>query len=217
VVTWRGYHDDDPNPGVFARRLGIPQASGISAVKLIVVDKVVASGKAKVVYVAKNDAGIQKGAGGDPALLSGSFDVFYTDRPSSVAGSFVLPSPWRTAKDVVAKYVNSQAPGGPGQAKVAVVKDGVTAKVVAKGLGDGPALDVVAAGPPTERGRRHDGPRGRERQRRDGGPHVHALLRRRRQHDALQGDRGRHGPEARREERRPGAVSVRPPARRMKG
>jgi hypothetical protein len=151
VVAWSGYVSPALDDDVFARRFGIPKAAGIAGTKLVIVDKEAVASKAKTVFVAKNDAGILKGPGGDPAALSGSFDVFYTDQPSSVGGSFVLPSPWRTNKDEVAKYVNSLAPAGPGQVKVAVVKDGRVAKVRAKGLGDGPAIDLFA-GPPSASG-----------------------------------------------------------------
>jgi hypothetical protein len=95
--------------------------------------------------------GVDKGAGGDPADLEGDFTVFYTDQPSSVVGTFVLPSPWRTNTDTVAKYVNSTAPTGPGDVKVGVLKTGVVAKVVAKGLGDGSVIDVFG-GPPSASG-----------------------------------------------------------------
>jgi hypothetical protein len=151
VVAWSGYVSAALDDDVFARRFGIPKATGIAGTKLVIVDKEAVASKAKTVFVAKNDAGILKGPGGDPAALSGTFDVFYTDQPSSVGGSFVLPGPWRTNKDEVAKYVNSLAPAGPGQVKVAVLKDGRVAKVRAKGLGDGPAIDLFA-GPPSASG-----------------------------------------------------------------
>jgi hypothetical protein len=151
VVAWSGYVSSSLDDDVFARRFGIPKATGIAGTKLVIVDKEAVASKAKTVFVAKNDAGILKGPGGDPAALSGTFDVFYTDQPSSVGGSFVLPSPWRTNKDEVAKYVNALAPAGPGQVKVAVLKDGRVAKVRAKGLGDGPAIDLFA-GPPSASG-----------------------------------------------------------------
>jgi hypothetical protein len=147
VVAWT--RSDGGNHRVLARRFGIPTAAGIAGTKLVIVDKVATSGKAKVVFVAKNDAGIQKGPAGDPASLAGSFDVFYTDQ-TSVAGSFVLPSPWQKNDALVAKYVNTLAPSG-GQVKVALVKNGLVAKVRAKGLGDGPALDLFE-GPPSTSG-----------------------------------------------------------------
>jgi hypothetical protein len=94
--------------------------------KLIVVDKLSAASKAKLVYVSKDQAaGITKGAGTDVAQIDVRFDVAYDG--ASVAGSFTLPagasdgtSGWLVNKHTVAKYVNKDAPGGPTQAKVAV-------------------------------------------------------------------------------------------------
>jgi hypothetical protein len=124
---------------------------GVIPKKLIVVDKLTAAGKAKVVYVSKDQAsGITKGTGTDPAQISVQFDVVY----GSAAGSFTLPQGvsngtdgWLVNKDAVAKYVNKDAPAGATQAKVAVVKPGKLLKLVGKGLGDTP-LDVFAAGDP---------------------------------------------------------------------
>jgi hypothetical protein len=144
TVVWPGDYE------ILARRFGIPKATGIAGTKLVVLDKVAVDGKAKVVFVAKNDAGILKGPAGAGSALSGSFDVFYTD-DSSVAGSFVLPGPWQKNDATVAKFVNTLAPGGPTQVKVAVVKDGLVAKVRSKGLGDGPVLDLFG-GPPSNAG-----------------------------------------------------------------
>jgi hypothetical protein len=47
--------------------------------------------------------------------------------------------------------VNSTAPAGTGDVNVGVLKTGVVAKVVAKGLGDGSAIDVFG-GPPSAAG-----------------------------------------------------------------
>jgi hypothetical protein len=149
VVAWSGNGGLGLNDEVFARRFGIPQATGIAGTKLVIVDKLATAGKAKVVFVAKNDPGIQKGPAGGPATLSGSFEVFYTD-DTSVAGSFILPTPWQKNDALVAKYVNTLAPSG-GQVKVALVKNDLVAKVRAKGLGDGPAIDLFA-GPPSASG-----------------------------------------------------------------
>jgi hypothetical protein len=153
VVAWRGEGDSPPyGYGVFARRFKTPAEGeiGITGAKLVVVDKEALAGKAKVVYVSKLDPGIEKGAAGDPVELSGTFEVFYTDA-SSVGGTFVLPSPWQKNEATVAKYVNTLAPGGAGDVKVALLKNGTTAKVAAKGLGDGPAIDLFA-GPPSAGG-----------------------------------------------------------------
>jgi hypothetical protein len=124
---------------------------GVIPKKLIVVDKLTAASKAKVVYVSKDQAsGITKGTGTDAAQISVQFDVVY----GSAAGSFTLPQGvsngtdgWLVNKDAVAKYVNKDAPAGATQAKVAVVKPGKLLKLVGKGLGDTP-LDVFAAGDP---------------------------------------------------------------------
>jgi pimeloyl-ACP methyl ester carboxylesterase len=119
---------------------------GVPGTKLVVVDKIAATGKAKTVFVAKGDADIAKGVDGDPALLEGRLEVFYTDAPSSVVGSFLIPPPWLVNKATVAKYVNKLAPTD-GDVKVAVVKPGSVAKVVAKGLGDGQAIDLSTGAP----------------------------------------------------------------------
>jgi hypothetical protein len=129
------------------------QDVGITAKKLVVVDKVGVTGSAKIVYAATLDPGIAYGPGSDPPLVSGRFEVFYGDRPSSVHGAFVLPAPWLVAKGTVAKYVNKDAPGGPGAVKVGVVKPAIVAKVVAKGLGDGgDDLDLFAGAPTAAEG-----------------------------------------------------------------
>jgi len=159
VVAWAGYDGEtdegssaafDGGYGVRAQRFAVaPFAitnTGVAGKKLVLVDKEAIANKAKVVYVAKDPA-VDKGAGDDPADLDGDFRVFYTDQHSSVVGSFVLPAPWRTNKANVAKYVNSTAPAGTGDVKVGVLKTGVVAKVVAKGLGDGSAIDVFGAPP----------------------------------------------------------------------
>jgi hypothetical protein len=51
---------------------------GVVPTKLIVVDKLAAAGKAKAVYVSKDQAaGITKGAGTDATQISVHFDVVY--------------------------------------------------------------------------------------------------------------------------------------------
>lgn len=120
---------------------------GVAGRKLIVIDKLAAAGKAKVVFVAKGDPGIAKGPGGDPADLDGTFEVFYRSGASSVDGTFVMPSPWLVSADPVAKYVNKSAPASGGAVKVAVVKPGKVAKVVAAQLGDGRLIDLFVGAP----------------------------------------------------------------------
>jgi hypothetical protein len=126
---------------------------GVIPTKLIVVDKLAAAGRAKLVYVSKDQAaGITKGTGTDVGQISIRFDVIYGN--GGGAGAFTLPAGagngtdgWLVNKDTVAKYLNKDAPGGATQAKVAVIKPGKLLKLVGKGIGDVP-LDVVVGGDP---------------------------------------------------------------------
>lgn len=125
---------------------------GVAGLKLIIVDKMAATGTAKAVFVAKDPA-IGKGTDGDAGLLDANLSFFYTDR-RDVNGGFVMPAgaDWLVNKATVAKYVNKDAPSGGG-VKVAVVKPGNLAKVVGKSLGEpGHTIDLVAAGAPTDAG-----------------------------------------------------------------
>ena len=121
-----------------ARAVDVP----IPALKLIIVDKTAAAGKAKAVFVAK-DASIAKGTGTDPMQIEATLDVAY----DAVRGSFVMPagSKWLVNSDSVGKYVNKDAPAG-GAVKVSVIKPASLVKVVGKSLGDTP-LDI--SNPPT--------------------------------------------------------------------
>ncbi|HEX6131837.1 MAG TPA: hypothetical protein VF044_08890, partial [Actinomycetota bacterium] len=142
--------------GIFGQRFTLPPLAttiGVRPTKLIVVDKLLSTAAAKVVYVSKDQtAGIAKGAGTDPAAVSARFDVAY----DSATGGFVAPAGasdgttgWQTNKPAVAKYVNKAASTTPGSSiKVTVLKPGKLIKVVSKGLGDDAILDVVAAGAP---------------------------------------------------------------------
>jgi len=123
---------------------------GVTGKKLVIVDKLEAADKAKVVYVSKLDPGIDKGASGDPTQMAATFVVEYADN-ASISGGFVMPagSGWLVNKDTVAKYVNKEAPAVGGQVKVSVVKPTKVAKVVAKGLGDGPVIDLIQGGAPS--------------------------------------------------------------------
>ena len=125
---------------------------GVTGKKLIVLDKL-AVGTAKVMYVSKDrTSGISKGTGTDVTDVTATFELAYGN--GSVAGAFAIPSGasdgtagWVVNKDTVAKYVNKQAPDGPTEAKLAVVKSGTLLKVVGKGLGDEP-IDLLAGGDP---------------------------------------------------------------------
>jgi cysteine-rich repeat protein len=125
-------------------------AVGVSAKKLIVIDKLAAASKAKAVYVAKDPA-VTKGAGLDPADISVTFDVTYDGE----TGHFAIPAGvsngtegWVANKEKVAKYVNKSAPGGSTTAKVAVIKPAKLLKLVAKERGDADKLDILGAGAP---------------------------------------------------------------------
>jgi hypothetical protein len=108
--------------------------------KLIIVDKIVASGTAKAVFVVKDPA-VTKGPGTNVAAISSQLDVSY----DATSGSFVNPSGsnWLVNKDTVAKYVNKTAPTG-GSTKVSVIKPGKLIKNVGKSLGDTP-IDISTA------------------------------------------------------------------------
>jgi hypothetical protein len=127
---------------------------GVEAKKLVVLDKLLATGRAKVVFSAKEPGGaITKGAGTDLDAIAASFDVWYAD--GSAAGAFVLPggvsdgtAGWTVNDASRGKYVNLDAPVGPTQARVALIKEGATLKLVGRGLGDTP-FDILVAGAPT--------------------------------------------------------------------
>jgi hypothetical protein len=132
---------------------------GVVGKKLVIVDKLAAANKAKLVYVSTDrQAGITKGAGTDPNGIDVTFRFGY----DAAAGRIVVPAGgldpgdtegWKTNEPSVAKFVNTQAPAGSTVATVAVVKPDKLLKLVAKGLGDPlvppGAIDILAAGPPS--------------------------------------------------------------------
>jgi len=114
--------------------MALAQDVGVFGKKLVIVDKTAINGTAKVSSLQK-DPNVTKGPGGNPALLSGEVEIFYT--ASSAGGSFPLPSPW-AVNTTTAKFSNKSAPAIT-PVKVAIVKNGKLAKMVAKGLG---GLDI---------------------------------------------------------------------------
>ena len=112
----------------------------VTPLKLIIVDKIVASGSAKAVFVVK-DAAVTKGTGTNVNAISSQLDISY----GAQSGSFENPSGanWLVNKDTVAKYVNKTAPSG-GSTKVSVIKPGKLIKNVGKSLGDSP-IDISVA------------------------------------------------------------------------
>lgn len=113
-----------------ARAADIP----ITGRKLIVVDKTVAAGKAKAVFVSK-DPLVTKGAETDPAQIEETLEIGY----DTEYGAFLMPQGghWLGNSTTVAKYVNKDAPNG-GAVKVSVIKPAKLVKVVGKSLGDAP-------------------------------------------------------------------------------
>lgn len=118
----------------------------ITGLKLIILDKLAAATKAKVVFVSK-DGAIVKGAGTNAAAVDAQTDIYGPG--ITTAGSLVMPlgagvPGWKTNNASVAKYVNLDAPTG-GAVKVSVVKAGLL-KVVGKSLGDSPVSIAGAPG-----------------------------------------------------------------------
>jgi hypothetical protein len=119
--------------------------TGITPTKLILMEK---GGKAKAVFLAK-DPGVTKGAGGDVATVSAQLDVAW----DATSGTFTLPAAandgtrgWLANDPKVAKYASKSASAAAGDTvKVALVKPGKLIKLVAKGLGDGPVVDLFDA------------------------------------------------------------------------
>jgi hypothetical protein len=152
VVTWDG--EGPSGGGVHARRFltSIVPPIGVTSKKLIVLDKLGAAGRAKVVYVSKDQAaGITKGGGTDMDAISATFTFGY----DSVGGAFALPPGasdgtrgWKVNSAAVAKFINKEAPAGASGAKVAVIKPGKLLKIVGKSLGDTP-IDLFVGGMPS--------------------------------------------------------------------
>lgn len=120
--------------------------------KLVIVDRTVSSGRAKVAFVAKDStAGITKGAGLDRGRLSARFEIAYD--PGSARGAFVMPKnafgrvQWVTNTATVAKFTHGTSALPSTTVKVALVRTDTLVKLVAHGLGEEP-IDIVAAGAP---------------------------------------------------------------------
>jgi cysteine-rich repeat protein len=126
---------------------------GVAAKKLVIVDKLVAAGKAKAVFVA-GDLAVTKGSGTDVGAIGLELFFGYQGTASVADGRFTIPTGandgiagWTANKETVAKFVNKDAPAGSTGVKVAAIKPAATLKVVGKTLGDVP-IDLVGAGAP---------------------------------------------------------------------
>jgi len=115
--------------------------------KAKIFDRLALAGKARVQYRSGRADCVQKGPAGALSQLSGTYEIFYVDNPGSVRGAFVMPQPFLVNKADKAKYVNRDAPLGPGAVKVAGMKFQKLARVSARGLGDSQQLNVLS-GPP---------------------------------------------------------------------
>jgi hypothetical protein len=131
---------------------------GIKARKLFVLDQIDDSGRAKVLFKTGSVLEVTKGVGTDVADISAVLDVVYT----GTSGQFTVPAGasdgttgWLVNKDTIAKFVNSDAPGGSTATRVAKIKTGIKRRSVtfdARWTGDAALLDIVAAGPPDAAG-----------------------------------------------------------------
>ncbi len=123
---------------------------GVSARKLVVIDKLATSAKAKVVYAAEDPA-VTKGAAADVDNISALLTISY----AATSGSFLIPpgsydgtSGWTSNDPAGAAYVNRISPNGPTRAKKVTLKEASHLTLKARGVGD-IALDIVGAGAPS--------------------------------------------------------------------
>jgi len=135
---------------VFAAGSAMAIDVGITGKKLVIVDKLTAASKSKLVYVAK-DTPADKGVSQDAAQISATLE--YQSSTLGASGSAAMPqgAGWLVNKPTVAKYVNKAAPDGGNAVKVSVIKPTKLLKAVLKALGDGGSeIDIYQAGDPTE-------------------------------------------------------------------
>jgi hypothetical protein len=151
VVVWRsdraGGVGEDNEYRIFGQWFEgptprVPALIPITAHKLVVLDRLAVTGRAKTLFVSKDrHGGITKGSGRSPEGISLRLDLVH----GSVRGAFVVPagaddgaSGWFVNDERQARYVNTLAPDGPTQVEAVVVEPGRHLKVIAAGLGDEP-------------------------------------------------------------------------------
>lgn len=130
---------------------------GVVGTKLIIVDKLLAAGKAKVVYVSKDPtAGITKGSATNRSTIEATFDFGYDATAGRIHmqfgafGEFIPGEGWTHNEGTYARFVNPSAPAGSTVAKVGLIVNNKQLKVVARGLGDPPdVIDILTAPPST--------------------------------------------------------------------
>jgi pimeloyl-ACP methyl ester carboxylesterase len=115
-----------------------------------------ANGKSTVQVRLGKAEGTSKGAGAptkDATGLTGTFEVFYTDAPSSVHGAFALPDDgWVANKTKAARYARKGAPAGGLAVASARIRNGKSAALVAKALGERAAVFDLDAPLPSDDG-----------------------------------------------------------------
>jgi hypothetical protein len=117
---------------------------GISARKLVVIDKLEFLNKAAVRLLSL-DPRIDKGSGTSAANIGATVDInIEAFNHPPIAGAYNIPqgfsetAGWRVNNGTLAKYVNPGAPGGPTQVRVAAIGQAAFLKFSARGLGDLP-------------------------------------------------------------------------------
>jgi hypothetical protein len=128
---------------------------GVPGKKLVITEKT--SGDSSVSLQLANDDGIQKGAGvarGEAPQLSGTFEIFFTDAPSSVRGAFTLPADsWLKNSEKSARFVYKAAGfGATGEVFSAKVRNGKLASVLTKGQTATDGMFDLSVGLPSESG-----------------------------------------------------------------
>ena len=115
--------------------------SPVSGAKLLMVDQYAASGKAKVVLVAKDTTpgAIHSGPAAAPPGLSGTLVLFQQSNPSNRAVYQLAGSGWVTNTGAAAKYLDPAAAAGGAGARTAKLKPDKSIKLLARNLGDGDA------------------------------------------------------------------------------
>jgi hypothetical protein len=124
---------------------------GVTVDKLVITDNTAGHRPSRLTYRSRNDAGIQKGAAGNPALLDGTLEVYYTDQPCNFAKLSLASGPhWVHNTAAKTRYRNTSGGG----VKSAKLRPGKLAKLLATALGDDPSssLDLVAGGEPSAAG-----------------------------------------------------------------
>lgn len=117
---------------------------GISARKLVVIDKLEFVNKAAVRLFAL-DPRITKGIGTSAADIGATLDInIEAFNQPPIIGAYNIPegfsetAGWHVNNGTIAKYVNPGAPGGPTQVRLAAIGQNKFLKVSARGLGDLP-------------------------------------------------------------------------------